>query len=172
MAATSRRLETPLTGVLEPRGVMSVREEKLWQMEQFEIKERFYDFLDKWKAGFILIPAFLFSAVIVYVLWNFMGFGGGVERGYPNACDIEVVFEGEFTDGEKRRVNEGVSDRLCDHFEVDRLLISRVESGVLEVEVDVPDWFLEYRFVQKAYNWRIKKYARTLVSNKESGEVS
>lgn len=142
------------------------------EKEKFEKREVFINFVDRWKGWLVGLPvAALIMGVGVFVVWDFFE-GLGVKRGFPNGCEIEVAFEGDFSDGEKRSVNEGISDRICDHFEVKKLLISRKGDGVVEVSVDVPTWNLQYKFVQKIKDWRIKKYERTLSSNKKSGEVS
>ena len=155
--------------------VKEMRDEEQLEAEKekivFERREKMLDFIDRWKAFFTLIPVVVFAFVIGIVFINIFEFGL-IERGYPNTCDIEVVFEGEFSDGEMRGVNKGISDRICDHFEVEKLVISRAETGVIDVSVDVPSWMLEYRFVQKIKDWRIKKYERTPYSNEESREVS
>jgi DNA-directed RNA polymerase specialized sigma24 family protein len=155
--------------------VKEMREEEAQEAEKervsFERREKMFDFIDKWKAIFALIPVVIFAFVVGIIFVNVFDFGG-IERGYPNTCEIDVVFEGDFSDGEMRGVNKGISDRICDHFEVDRLVISRADEGVLNVSVDVPSWMLEYRFVQKIKDWRINKYERTPYSNEESGEVS
>lgn len=170
----------PPTGSNDPakifvEAVKEMKEEEAIEAEKervsFERKEKALDFIDRWKAALALIPVAVFAVVIGVIVVNIFDFGG-IDRGYPNTCDIEVVFEGEFSDGEMRGVNKGISDRICDHFEVDRLVISRADTGIVDVSVDVPSWMLEYRFVQKIKDWRIKKYERTPYSNEESGEVS
>ncbi len=142
------------------------------EREKFEKREVIIDFVDRWKSWLVGLPvAVLVMGLGVFVVWDYLD-DLGVKRGFPDGCAIEVAFEGDFSDGEKRSVNEGISKRICDHFEVKKLLISRKDDGVVEVKVDVPEWNLQYRFVQKIKDWRIKKYERTLSSNKKSGEVS
>ena len=93
----------------------------------------------------------------------------GNERGYPTDCKIEVDFKGNFSDGEKRNVNQGISDKICGHFDVNRLLITRLGDGKLKVDVDVPQWLLEYRFVKKI-RLENKEYARHFSGNKNPGK--
>lgn len=154
--------------------VREMREDEAKELEKermkFEKSERVLDFVDRWKGVLTLIPVAIFLMIFTSFLLSFLDFGR-IERGFPNNCDIEIVFDGDFTDAEKRSVNNGVSAKLCDHFEVERLVISRLDEGKLEVEVDVPEWFLEYTFVKKVSDWRIKKYARTLNSDGEPGQV-
>ncbi len=130
-------------------------------------RENLYDLIDQWKTLFFAIPLVLFLAVTAYVIMNI--FPTSITRGYVNTCDVEVVFDGEFSDGEMRGINKGVSDRICDHFEVKKLIIKRNEDASIAVNVDVPDWLLEYKFVKKIKDWRIKKYERTLSSNDQRG---
>ncbi len=140
------------------------------EKERLERKQRIYDALDKWKGVLTLVPVVLFVWIVIFVIFNLGGFFR-LERGYPNSCDIAVSFEGDFSDGEMRSINEGVSNKICDHFEVNALKIIRNDEGIVDIEVDSKDWFLEYRFVKKIKEWRIKKYARTFNSDIQSGEV-
>lgn len=140
------------------------------EKERLERKRRIYDVFDRWKGVLTLVPVVLFVWIIIFVIFNVGGFFR-LERGYINSCDIDVSFEGDFSDGEMRSINEGVSNKICDHFEVNSFKIIRNEDRIVDIEVDVKDWFLEYRFVKKVKEWRIKKYARTFNSNSQSGEV-
>lgn len=151
--------------------VEAVEEQKEEEIVRVERREAVYDFIDRWKAVLVLIPAVLFVWVAAYVFMNVFDFVSRLDRGYPTACEIDVEFEGEFYSGLKRSVNRGVSNRLCDYFEVESLLISHVEDGSMEVHVDVPDWILEYRFVDVLGDWQIQKYAKTPDSNEQSREV-
>lgn len=139
--------------------------------KKFERKERFYDFIDKWKAVLMLIPVVLFVWIVAFVVMNVIDFDNKVERGYPTICDVGVIFEGNFSDMEKFDINKGISDRLCEHFEVKSLLITRVDDGIVELKVDVKEAFLEYRFVKKFKEWRIKRYAKTFNSDKQPRQV-
>ncbi len=149
--------------------------QRLKDQLRFEREERVFDFFERWKRELTIIPGVIFVGVVAIFLISFFDisiFGGGeIERGYPTDCKIEVDFKGNFSDGEKRNVNQGISDKICGHFEVSRLLITRLGDGKLKVDVDVPQWLLEYRFVKKIKDWRIKEYARTLSGNKKSGKV-
>lgn len=146
--------------------------EKMKEQQKADRRENFFDLAEKWKGALVFVPMLVVALVVGFAVFNFVDFKGPLERGFPTECGIEVVFEGEFSDREMRNVNAGVSDRLCDHFEVKSLKIARSSEGQIDVEVDVPDWFLEYGFVKKVQNWRIKKYARTPYSNQEPGQIS
>lgn len=167
--------------------VKEMREEeavqKLQDQLKFEKEEKIFDFLERWKWAFTVVPAMVFVVLVGFVAVNFWN-NRPVERGYITACKIEVNYKGDFSDVEKRNVNKGIADQICGHFEVNKLLISRLEDGKVQVDVDVPQWLLEYKFVKKvkdnnvggstsanAEPWRIKEYARTLSSNEKSGEV-
>lgn len=142
---------------------------------KMEREEKMFDFMEKWRWIFAVVPGVIFLGLMVFFVMNLF-FNGPIPRGYPTACKIEVAFKGDFSDAEKRNVNQGVSDRICGYFEVRKLLITRSDDGKVQVSVDVPKWMLEYKFAKKAssvksIDWRIKEYARTLSSNQKSGEV-
>jgi len=146
------------------------QEEAYKESEKFEKREALLDIFDRFKAVFILVPVIIFVLVFSFVVGSLIDFGPSyVARGYPNECDIEVVFDGEFSDGERRSINKGVSDRICNRFEVRSLAITRVSGGEVDVMVGVPDWLLKYNFVKNIKDWRIKKYERALSSNQQSG---
>lgn len=149
--------------------------QRLKDQLELEREERVFDFFERWRRAFTIIPGVIFVGLVAIFLISFFDisiFGGGeIERGYPTGCKISVDFNGDFSDGEKRSVNEGVSDKICGHFDVSRLLITRLDNGKVKVDVDVSQWFLEYRFVKKVKDWRIKEYARTLSGHKKSGKV-
>ncbi len=146
-------------------------EKRMRQQDELDRRERTYDFLDRWKGVFALIPLVLFVWIVIFVVLHFGDFIGGVERGYPNSCEIAVDFDGDFSDGVRRGVDVGITNRICDYFEVSEMQIVYVDERTVNVEVDVIDWFLEYEFVRKDNEWRIQKYARTPYSNQESGQV-
>lgn len=153
-------------------------DEKVKAVLRMEREEKLFDFLDRWRNVLTFVPVLIVLVVVGFFVWKLGDFSGepkvnlaAIERGYPNDCSVDVVFKGEFSDGEKRSVNKGISDRLCGKFKVKRLLISRLDDGKVTVKVDVPRWFLEYNFVKKSYDWRIKKYARTVNSYEKSGKV-
>ncbi len=159
--------------------VKEMREEEEVQRLQNELKfekeEKIFDFLERWKLAFALVPGAVFVGLIGLFVFNLFG-NGLLERGYVTACEIEVAYKGDFSDGEKRNVNKGISDRICGKFEVKKLLITRLDDGKVKVNVDVPQWLLEYKFAKKVEDanvapWRIKEYARTLSSNQKSGEI-
>lgn len=148
--------------------------QRLRNQLKIEREERVFDFVERWKWLFAAIPAAIFVGIVGFFAFRVF-FNGVIERGYPVACETEVVFKGDFSNGEKRSVNKGVSDRICGKFEVNKLLITRLEDGKVKVNVDVPNWMLEYKFakkIKKASPWRIKEYARTLSSNEKSGKIS
>ncbi|MBI4975380.1 sigma-70 family RNA polymerase sigma factor [Candidatus Peregrinibacteria bacterium] len=136
-----------------------------------EFKEVFMEIFDKWRGVFIFVPVAIF-VIAVGIVFTVKILNSGIERGYPTACKIAVSFSGDFSDGEKRNVNAAISDKLCGNFLVNKLVIAKGGEGVLNVEVDVPAWFLEYRFVLKNKDWRIKKYERTAGGDQKSRKIS
>lgn len=145
--------------------------EKIKAERKQERKEKMVDFMDRWRAVFGLVPVVLFVFIVAYMFKVVMNYSGKIERGFPTTCEVEIVYEGDLYAEEIRSVNRDASDRLCDYFEVEKLIVKRTGEGVVNVEVDVPEWFLEYRFVRKADDWRIKKYERTPDSDKKSRQV-
>lgn len=139
------------------------KEELRHEEELMEKRERFFDFVERFKGVLVGIPVLIFLIVAGVFLVNYLDLfeEPRIARGYPTDCNVEVAFVGEFSDGEMRSVNRGISDRICGKFDVERILISRKGDGVVDVRVDVPDWFLQYNFVKKVEDWRIKKYFRT-----------
>ena len=148
--------------------VEAVKEMKEEAREKAEKMEFWHDFFDRWKAALVFVPITIFVITIGAVLFNM---DWPIKRGYPSTCEIAIDYNGDFSDGVKRSVATGVSSRLCDYFDVESLSIDLIEDGVVEVELDLMDRFLEYRFVRKSNHWRIKKYARTFNSNGQSREV-
>lgn len=161
-------------------------EEEIQKMQdslEFEREEKLFDLLERWKGFFIGVPVVVFLVLIGFFGYNLWS-NRPIERGLITDCKIEVSFKGDFSDGEKRNVNQGIADKICGHFDVKKLLISRLDDGKVQVNVDVPQWLLEYKFAKKikdtnagvaaavnAGPWRIKEYARTLSSNEKSGKV-
>lgn len=145
--------------------------EEVVDEDDFEKREKVYNFIDKWKSVLVLVPVLLFIWIAAFVVVKLISNSPIIERGYVNNCAIEVGFTGDFSDAEKRSVNAGVSDRLCDHFTVNKLLISRTSEGVVGVNVEIPDWLLNYNFVKKVTEWRIQKYERTANRDQQSGKI-
>lgn len=147
---------------------------KIKEQRREEKREMFLDFFDQWKLVLGLIPVLVFVLIVGFFTFRYFNFDfnfGKIARGFPTLCSNEVVFEGDFTDSEKRDVNSQISDRICEHFEVEELLLSRVDGAAVEVRVDLADSFLEYRFVERIDVWKIKRYEKNLNSDGESGEV-
>jgi RNA polymerase sigma-70 factor, ECF subfamily len=130
-----------------------------------ERKERFYDFIDKWKILLILVPALLFVLAIFVVVRNLIDFEiPGVERETAGICEeTEVSFEDDFEVMERRSVNKGVSDRLCDYYEVEWMSISRSGSGWIYVDLQTPGWVMKYRFAKVEESWKIRHYERAKI---------
>ncbi len=145
-------------------------QERLREQLKAERKEAVYDTIDRWKHVLVFIPVLIFAAFIGLLAYKFL-LDGKIERGYVTTCDIDVEFDGDFNDTQKRALNKQVSDRLCDNFEVEELKIAYEESGRVNVDVDVVGQMLKYRWVREASDWRIKKYERTPDSNQESGKI-
>ncbi|MEK7673177.1 MAG: sigma-70 family RNA polymerase sigma factor [Patescibacteria group bacterium] len=143
--------------------------ERQKELDRMDKQEEMFDWFERFKGVFIFVPVLVFLFAVGYFLFNYLDFfkdggegeGQTITRGYPNDCDVAVFWDGEFTDGEIRSVNQGISDRICGHFDVERMLISRRDDGKVEVKVDIDQWFLQYNFVKKSEDWRIKKYFRS-----------
>jgi len=149
------------------------------ELDKFEKRERVLEFFEKWKFALAAIPALLVVIVVAALLLKNVDFSHlfPVQRGYPTACSVEVDFEGDFSSGEKSLVNKKVSDRICGYFgeriAVESVIkIARKDEGGLDLKLDVDKWFLQYTFVRRQSEFRIKKYARTFNSDEESGKVS
>ncbi len=144
------------------------KKERMKEERKAERWERFFDFVERWKVGIAVIPVFIFVVIFVWGLSGVVDWRGKdklIERGYPTICKNDVVFTGNFADGEKRRVNEAVSDRLCDYFAVETMEIIRIAEKEINVLVDADEWFLEYVFVEDSKGWRVKAYERNSYSN-------
>ncbi len=146
------------------------REEVYKEYSGLEDREQLLEILDKWKFVLALIPAILLVVVIGFVLFNFMN-NGKVDRGYPTTCTVDVAYEGEFYDGLHRSVDRNINNPLCDYYEEEIVAVERMEDEVIEVDLDVEGALLEYRFVKKGDEWRIKEYEKTPNSDKESRKV-
>ncbi|MBI4232666.1 hypothetical protein HY605_05535 [Candidatus Peregrinibacteria bacterium] len=149
------------------------RARELREQLKFEKSEQVMDFIDRWKYAIAIVPAFLI-AFVGYFIIKAIYFGVDSEliaRKYITNCGIEISYVGDFSDGEIRGVNAGIADRLCDHFEVQGLVLKRADDGKVEVLVDVPEYLLEYKFAYRFDFWKIKEYARISNSDKKSGKV-
>lgn len=145
--------------------------EKIKEQRKQERRENLVESFERWKGVLAVIPVLLFVFAVAFVIVKVV-LNQGVERGYPTSCNIVVNYEGGFSDGEIRSVNKGISNRICDHFDtVSELTISRSSEGKVDVAVVIKDWNLMYNFVKKVEDWRIKKYERSLISDRESGEI-
>ena len=146
-------------------------EEKIQETEKFERSERIFDFIDRWKHVLALVPVIVFVVVGVIVISKLINFDRAIVRGENNQCEIEISYVGEFSVTQKRNINEGVSNRICGHFgSVTAMEITKIDNG-LAVEVDLQEKLLQYTFVNKVGNWRVKTYERTVSSNEQPGEV-
>lgn len=160
--------------------------ERLRQQEELERKEAVFDFVDRWKHVLIAIPVLIFVIVAGIIAFKYLDLSSLfpedkpelVKRTYTNECGIKVNLDGDFGDGEIRSIYKGISDRLCGHFEVEHILIVKKDEGKMHVFVDIPGWFLGYRFAKKedanlkgGHEWRIKQYARTFDRYQKYREV-
>jgi DNA-directed RNA polymerase specialized sigma24 family protein len=127
-----------------------------------ERKERFYDFIDKWKMLLILVPVLLFAISMFVVLRNIIDFEiPGEKRTVAGICaSTDVNFEEGFEVAEKREINKEVSDRICDYFEVETMAISQSGSGWVYVDFQTEEWVMNYRFAKFEERWKIKHYER------------
>ena len=148
------------------------REARADQMK-IERQEQVYDFIDRFKHVLVIVPVVILVAIVSYVVVNFadFGFNRTIARVYPTTCTADVTFAREFNDTEKRDINDGVSDRLCAHFEVEGLEFARVARSEINVNVDASAFMLEYNFRKKNNKWKIQKYERITDSNEESGKI-
>lgn len=152
--------------------------DRVRDQQKLERREVFFDTLDRWKHVLIGIPVLIFVVVAGYLTFKYLDLQGifdqkaaKIARGYPTVCDIQVGFQGDFSDGEIRSINKGISDRICGYFDVEVIVITRKDDGKVNVFVDIPDWFLRYRFAKKDDEWRIKQYARTVDRYQKYREV-
>lgn len=152
-------------------------EEAKKNRESFERGEKILEFVDKWKYVLAIVPIVFFIGIVSVVVYYFVDFSGGgaagdkVTRGYPTICSSEVVFNGDFSDGERRSLNKDVSDAVCGSFDVKELEISKIRERKVMVNVDIDGGMIEYRFVRKNNEWRIVKYAKTSDSDQKSGKI-
>jgi len=142
---------------------------RIREQEKLERSETIMSFIDRWRVLLALVPVAIFLVFFVMFLTRFVDFK--VKRGYPTVCETDVLFDGDFSDGEKRAVISNVSDKLCEHFDVEKLVLAKQGDDVLNVSVDIPQWRLDYKFVLYSDKWRIQKYERTFSSDGQSGEV-
>lgn len=145
--------------------------ERVKSQEKVERMEKAHDFIDRWKGVIILIPIILFICILIFVLIQLWDYMSASKRGYPNTCEVEVEFGGDVSDGVRRTIDGGITNRICDYFDVREMSLEYMDDESVHVEVDVESWFLEYRFVRKNNIWRIQKYARTPYSDQESGQI-
>ncbi len=144
--------------------------EKQREREVFEKKEYLYDLIDRWKPAIVMIPALLFFVVLSYVFIGLYDHFNRLERGYPTLCEASVVFDGDFSDSEKRALVGQVSDPVCETFDAVALQYTKGDDGV-NLHVDLEGQTLDYEFVKKNPNWRIVRYEKTFNSDEQSGEV-
>ncbi len=177
---TDEEREAWRTGKMDaPRAKAAVDE-----VEDFESKEKILEFFEKWKLALAAIPALLIVIIVAAIILRSVDFSQiqlprffSVKRGAPTVCEVAVNFDGKFSDGEKFIINKKVSDRICGYFgeriaTESEIKIARKDDGGVDLSLDVDDWFLEYTFVRKQSEFRIKKYARTFNSDEKSGKVS
>ena len=154
-------------------------EEKIKALEdqlRGERMEKLYDVFDRFKGVLLGFPAVVLAVVIGIFVYKYawmenVGEFNKIKRGYLTSCDISVVYIGNFSDAEKRKINNGVSNRLCGHFIVNNLVIRRGGDGAVRVALKIPDWFLKYKFAKKVEEWRVKEYARTFIGYKKPRQV-
>lgn len=146
-------------------------QERVKQQQKLERQERVYEFLERYKVYLVALPVLLFVVLGAVVFFSLFNQEDRIVRGYSNSCSMDIEFTGDFSDSEIRSVHQGISNRLCDHFTVEKLVISRLPSGEVGVKVDVPEWFYQYGFKKNPRMWKIYYYEKTARSNSESGEV-
>jgi len=145
--------------------------EQLKSQLKVERQERVFDFIDRWKIVLMLIPALIFASVVGMFVVKFVDFDSRLLRGYPTECPQEVVYKGTFSDGERRKLDREVTDRLCTELDVKEVEVVQIAQEVVEVEVITEDFQLRYKFVKKEGQWRIKEYEKTSDSDKKSRKI-
>ncbi len=137
---------------------------------KMEQREQMLRFLDRWKFVLASVPAMVFVLLVAAVFYA-LSDGGKVERGFYSSCGQALVYEGNFNVLEKKAAIGQVAGPICDNFEVERVLLSRVDEQNLAVSVDAAGEFLEYGFVLKEGNWKMLSYAKTVDSDQKQGKV-
>lgn len=138
-----------------------------------EIAEEGYEYeMAGWfKRVLAVVPVLVVLFVVWFFSWDLFFGPKKIERGLSGTCEVVVDFDGTFSDNLKYSINRGISNRLCEHFEVASLTISRGEAGHVIADVAVPGHLLKYDFSSRLKTWKIKKYEKTAYSNEKSGEV-
>lgn len=148
--------------------------EKVQQSKRAEKWESFFDVVERWKFAIASVPVVVFVGLLAWGIIGIIDFEDEdelVKRGMPTICEVEIIFKGDFGDSEKRDIGRNVGDRICKEFEVEGMKVFKGREGEIDVFVDSDEWMLEYVFVKKVEDWRIKRYARTPYSDQKSGEV-
>jgi len=149
------------------KAVQEMKQEEMMrkiEAEKDEYDQEFAEMFDRWKGVLIFVPLLLIFVIGGYYLFKNVDFSTWFSKKSP-VCTVDVNYDGYFSDIDKASVTKGISDRLCEHFDVSRLMISKNSEDVMDVNLDIEDWLLEYEFVNKNGNWRIKKYERTFIGN-------
>ncbi len=132
-------------------------EEKMKERKD-QKREEFLEAFDAFKRILLVVPLVIFFIVIAtfaFIKFDpFSLFGSG--------CKIAVKYEGNIDSNDKLGINKYINDRLCEHFEVEDLLVQRVADQVLDVDVIVSDWNLEYEFDTRGTDkWYIQKFKKS-----------
>ncbi|MDA1060398.1 MAG: hypothetical protein O3B47_01245 [bacterium] len=145
--------------------------EKFKSRLKVEKQEKVFDFIDRWKIVLMLVPALIFASVVALLVVTFVDFDGKVVRGYPTLCSQEVVYKGTFSDGERRKLDREVADRLCIDLVAEEVEVTQIAEEVVEVDLVAEGFQLHYKFVKKEGEWRITEYEKTPDSDKKSGKI-
>ena len=149
--------------------VEAVKEMREEDYEDFETREKIIDVLDRFKPVLLIFPA-LILFYFLYLGWN-LAFGpidiDETPAVYAEKCEVDVKFEDDFSEEEKKEIGKKIANRLCDYFPETRLEFNRVSSAKIEVDIDSDRWQMQYGFEKdsRAKKWKIKRYARIAYRN-------
>ncbi len=150
--------------------------------EDVDIYTERYDFVERFRVWLFVVPVLVVFVLVGTFAWNlFSGLNFVEEEGLSrivSGCEVEVEYESELKVPELVSINGGIANRICDHFEVEGMKISKSRGGYVYVAVDLEEVVLNYRFVMIKNEWRIKRFEkeyrgqkRALDSNQEPREV-
>lgn len=126
------------------------------RMEQKKID--MLDFFDQWKGLFAIIPLFLLFFVGGFLIFKYVDFSSWFSK---SSCSINVVYNDIDADSQKN-IDKYISDRICEHFEVKDLIISKVDES-LNVEVNIDEWNMQYNWQTRGTDaWYIQDFQRTV----------
>jgi RNA polymerase sigma-70 factor (ECF subfamily) len=147
--------------------VEAVREMREESYEEFESREKILDILDKFKPLILIFPALL----LCYLLYlGFSAVFGPFDNApvvYAEKCQVEINFNEEFNEEEKKELGKRIANPLCEYFDESLLEFDRVTANKVEVKIDSDDWAMQYRFEKDSpkQKWKIRRYVRAAYRN-------